>query len=177
MFLLANIGVPMLPVQGLFMAVSLVPIILIEAVIIRKRQSLPFKRSLGGSATANVISTLAGVPLSWGLMFLVMMGGYLIDDALLVKWDSPAVVLAYVVLNAAWLAPYEEQLPWMIPMALAVLLIPSYFLSVWIEYLVGRRIWKEADRKSLWHTMRLANGVTYGILIFICMGLMLMSLK
>jgi hypothetical protein len=167
----------MLPVQGMFMVVALIPIILIEAAIVWKRQAVSLKRSVGGSAAANAVSTLAGVPLSWGLMFLVMMGGYLLDDALSLKWDSPAVMVAYVVLNAAWLAPYEEHLNWMVPMALAILMIPSYFLSVWIEYLVCKRIWKEADRKGIWNTMRFANGVTYGILILICMGLMLMSLK
>ena len=175
--ILANIGVPMLPVQGMFMVVALIPIILIEAVIVWKRQSISFTRSLGGSAAANAVSTLAGVPLSWGLMFLVMMAGYLVDNVLSLKWDSPAVMVAYVVFNAAWLAPYEEYLNWMVPMALVILMIPSYFLSVWIEYLVFNRLWKDIDRKSVWNTMRIANGVTYGILILICMVLMLRNLK
>jgi hypothetical protein len=177
MMILANIGVPMLPVQGMFMVVSLIPIILIEAFIVWKRQSVKFKRSLGGSAAANVVSTLAGVPLSWGLMLLVMLAGNLVDDALSLKWSSPAVMVAYVVLNAAWLAPYEEHLSWMVPMALGILMIPSYFLSVGIEYFVLKRLWKEAERKTLWTTMRIANGATYGILILICIVLMLMNLK
>lgn len=177
MMILANIGVPMLPVQGMFMVLALIPIIVIEAVIVCKKQRASFKRSLGGSAAANAVSTLAGVPLSWGVMLLVMMAGYLFDDALALKWDSPAVMIAYVVLNAAWLAPYEEHLNWMVPMALAILMIPSYFVSVWIEYLVFKRIWKDVDRKSVWNTMRIANGVTYGILILICVLLMLLSLK
>jgi len=179
--ILANAGVPMLPVQWMFMVVALLPIILIEAVVVWRKHAVGFKRSLerslGGSAAANVISTLSGVPLSWGLMFLIMLAGYLIDDALSIKWDSPAVMVAYVVLNAAWLAPHETHLNWMIPMALAILMIPSYFLSVWIEYMVCKRIWKEMNRKEVWNTMRVANGVTYGILILICVGLMLMSLK
>jgi hypothetical protein len=177
MIILANIGVPMLPVQGMFMIVALVPIILVEALIVWRKQSVGFQRSLGGSVAANIVSTLAGVPLSWGLIFLVMITSELVDDALSLSWDSPAVMVAYVVLNAAWLAPYEEHLNWMVPMALAILMIPSYFLSVWIEFLVCKRIWKEADRKGIWNTMRFANGVTYGILILICMGLMLMSFK
>ncbi len=174
MTLLANIGIPMLPVQWMFMVVALIPIVLIEAVIVWKRKSVSFKRSLGSSAAANAVTTLAGVPLSWGLMLLVMMtAGYLTEDTFSLMWDSPAVMIAYVVLNAAWLAPYEEHLNWMVPMALAVLMIPSYFLSVWIEYHVCKRIWKGIDQKSVWNTMRMANGVTYGILILICMGLML----
>ena len=167
----------MLPVQGIFMVVALIPVILIEAVVIWRRESISFKRSLGGSAAANAVSTLAGVPLSWGLMFLVLMASSLIDANFSLDMNSPAIMIAYVILNAAWLAPLEQHLSWMAPMALAILMIPSYFMSVWIEYLVCKWIWKDVDTESLWTTMRTMNGVTYAILILVCIVLMLMNFK
>ena len=48
--------------------------------------------------------------------------------------------------HAAWLAPQEGDLYWMIPTALLILLIPTFVLSVWLESLVLSRLWKGVDR-------------------------------
>lgn len=37
------------------------------------------------------------------------------------------------ILSAAWLGPDEKNLYWMIPVAALGLLVPTYFVSVWIE--------------------------------------------
>ena len=156
------------------MVAALIPIVLIEALVFRHRLDLNYKQSLLGSAAGNAISTVAGVPLSWGLMFLVLIGASFIDLSLPLKWQhSPAGALAYVVLNAAWLAPFETHLNWMIPTALAVLLIPSYFFSVLIEFYICKQVWKNTDRNQLRQAVRAANGITYGILEGICLVLII----
>lgn len=170
---LANIGLPMLPAQGVLMIAALIPVILIEAAIVAKRQSITYANSFGGIAAANLVSTLAGVPLAWGLMLLIQCAGVLVGEPLLVNRDSPAVMAAYVILNAAWLAPDEEHMAWMLPIALAVMMMPSYFVSVCIEYMVCKRIWKPAEPKEIWNTLRIANGATYGMLILACLSLLM----
>src|SRR5438094_902125 len=67
--LLADIGVPMIFVQWPLMICALLPVIVIEALVVRKRLALSYRRAFAGAAQANVVSTLAGVPLAWGLMF------------------------------------------------------------------------------------------------------------
>ena len=39
-----------------------------------------------------------------------------------------------VTVQAPWLIPYEEDLGWMIPIALVVLAVPAYLLSALIEW-------------------------------------------
>jgi hypothetical protein len=59
--LLADAGVPMIFVQWPLMTCALLPVIAIEALVVRKRLSLSYGRAFGGAAKANVASTLAGV--------------------------------------------------------------------------------------------------------------------
>ena len=68
---LADIGVPMIFVQWPLMICALLPVIAIEALVVRKRLSLSYGRAFGGATKANVVSTLAGVPLAWGLMLIL----------------------------------------------------------------------------------------------------------
>ena len=66
--ILGDTGVPMIFIQWPAMICALVPVIAIEAIVIHRNLSLPYRRAFVGSAKANVISTLVGVPLAWVLM-------------------------------------------------------------------------------------------------------------
>jgi ABC-type sulfate transport system permease component len=68
---LADAGVPMICVQWPFMFCALLPVIAIEALIVRHRLHLSNRRSFVAAAKANFFSTLAGVPLAWILMLIV----------------------------------------------------------------------------------------------------------
>jgi hypothetical protein len=59
--LLADAGVPMIFVQWPLMTCALLPVIAIEALVVRKRLSLSYGRAFGGAAKASAASTLAAV--------------------------------------------------------------------------------------------------------------------
>ena len=168
-------GPRMLQRFGFFMFLALLPTILFETVVLRLWMRASWKQTIPGVALGNVISAIVGVPVSWVLMigveYVVFMVGccpvYTVSDT---AFDGVARVIA----SAAALGPSLVQLGWPVPMALAVLLIPCYFLSVWIEYLVIKRRWMDIDRGRLWSGIRLAKGVAYSIMIAFFMVCMLL---
>src|SRR5262245_58063297 len=70
----ADVGVPMLLVMGVPMWASLIVIIPLEAWVARRVLNGDWPRSLRISAAANLVSTVVGVPLTWGLLFVVELG-------------------------------------------------------------------------------------------------------
>lgn len=59
----ANAGVPVIGITVGTMIMLLIPIILFEAAILRKYLDIGYKKTLGPSVRANVLSTIAGLPL------------------------------------------------------------------------------------------------------------------
>src|SRR5438309_5133249 len=106
--LLADVGVPMIFVQWPLMICALLPVIAIEALVVRKRLSLSYGRAFGGAAKANVVSTLAGVPLAWGLMLILEFATILPITLAAERWrwqlHSPLLYLLSV-LGIAWTGP------------------------------------------------------------------------
>lgn len=161
---IANAGIPMIALQMPFMVFALIPIILIEGYLIAKMiQSKP-GRIFGATISANLVSTFLGVPIAWGFMLLINMittggsGGF---------GGSLPIKILGTILAASWLAPFENDLYWMIPFAMMVLLIPSFVVSVyserWIFYLIYRHVERSLIKRSLFR----ANFATYGILLFL----------
>jgi hypothetical protein len=166
---IADAGVPMIALEMPVMFFALVPIILIEAYVIRRRLNLRFRISSIASAAANVVSTIIGIPVAWGAMLalhLLTTGGY----AKGIQTLSQKIVA--VTLQAAWLIPYRSEGYWMIPTAAIVLLVPNYLISVWLERLVARRILRDTDRTRVDATVRLANIVSYSGLLILCLALL-----
>lgn len=145
----ANAGVPMIFVALPTMVVALLPIILAEAVFAMPYLKLPFKMLLRLVARANFFSTFIGIPITWILLvvFQIISGGTGMSN-----FNVPDSRFLAVTWQAPWMGPYEKQLFWMIPTAHLVLLIPFFFASWWVEYLVIRRSLSSAD----W---RIENGV------------------
>jgi hypothetical protein len=52
------------------------------------------------------------------------------------NWHSPLADAVTLVLGAAWVAPGPDASMWVIPAATMVLLIPFFFASYGLEYLV-----------------------------------------
>jgi len=159
----ANAGVPMIflvmPVLGL----SIIPIIIIEAIFLSKKLELAVASAFKVTTISNLVSTLVGIPLTWLLLVLIQMlaggGGAFGLDTTLGKVLS-------VSLQAAWLIPYESDLHWMIPAAGLVLLVPFFFASWWSEYFVSKKILKEHSAQSVKIAVRNANIITYTLLAF-----------
>ena len=69
-----------------------------------------------------------------------------------------------VTVQAPWLIPYEEDLPWMIPAALAALAVPAYALSVFIEWRSLLPFLPPSSRPRALRAVALANIASYALL-------------
>ena len=153
----ANIGVPMVAVFLPPLWLSLIPVIAIEAWVITRLLSLSPKRSVTGVALGNVLSTLVGIPFMWTVLAIVQ--GVFAGSA---RGLATAEERIYAVtVQAPWLIPYEEDLGWMIPVALLVLAVPAYLLSVLIEWRALLPFVETEDRRKTLRAVSLANAASY----------------
>ena len=159
----ANAGVPMIFLVMPALGLSIIPIIIIEAIFLSKKLELAVASAFKVTTISNLVSTLVGIPLTWLLLVLIQMlaggGGAFGLDTTLGKVLS-------VSLQAAWLIPYESDLHWMIPAAGLILLVPFFFASWWSEYFVSKKILKEHSAQSVKIAVRNANIITYTLLAF-----------
>ncbi|HSB08465.1 MAG TPA: hypothetical protein VLM38_03055 [Blastocatellia bacterium] len=158
---LIDVGVPMIFPALPVMLVALLPIIVIEALVLRQYLTIPLSKAGEASGLANLASTFIGVPMTWVTLVAAQLltgGGRafglktLADKFLAVTWQTP------------WLIPYERNLYWMIPTAALVLLVPFFFVSWYLEYLVAGRILKDFDAKKTKRAVAYANLTSYALL-------------
>jgi hypothetical protein len=162
MILFADAGIPMLAVVWPFMWLAFLPVVVIESIVALKSLGIPFRRAFLVTAAANAVSTLAGIPVTWFVLAAIEMT---ITDGRWQPIDTPMQAALAVFQQAAWLCPYEGALDWMIPAAALVLCIPFFFVSVWIEYLVVRRL--VANGRQVLRFCWWANFWSYlGIVVF-----------
>src|SRR6266545_1105668 len=174
---LADAGVPMIFLTFPAMVILLLPIIILEAWLYRRWLDLETWRATKSSALANLASTLVGVPAAWAVMFGVeFCAGFGIAkipalNRMVDKWHSPMAAVVNTILSAAWLVPDEKSLYWMLPVAVLVLMIPTFYLSVWIEaFVVDYMVSVPEDDASNLTTARVrkavrdANLVSYSLL-------------
>jgi len=159
----ANAGVPMIFLAMPALGLSIIPIIIIEAIFLGKKLELDISRAFKITTISNLVSTIVGIPLTWLLLVLIQMlaggGGAFGLDTTMGKVLS-------VTLQAAWLIPYESDLHWMIPVAGLVLLVPFFFASWWSEYFVSKKLLKEQSAQGVKIVVRNANIITYALLAF-----------
>jgi hypothetical protein len=169
---LADMGVPMIFVQWPLMLCALLPVIAIEAFVVRKRLSLSYGRAFGGAAKANVVSTLAGVPLAWGLMLILEFATIFPLTLAAEKWhwrlDSPVFYLLNV-LGIAWTGPPVTSY-WGIAFAATLLLVPTFFVSVRLERPFYRRSYTELDASAVDRSVWFANLCSYAVLFIAACG-------
>jgi hypothetical protein len=170
--LLADVGVPMIFVQWPLMICALLPVIVIEAFVLHKRLRLSYRRAFAGAAQANVISTLAGVPLAWGVMFLLELATALPIIYAAQKWhwhyESPIFYVLYV-LGMAWTGPAGKS-AWPIALAATLLLVPTFFVSVWLERRFYRRSYPDIDTVAVDGASWFANLTSYTLLFVLACG-------
>jgi hypothetical protein len=172
--ILADVGVPMIIVQWPAMFWALIPVIVIEALLIRRWLSLSYSGAFKGTAIANIISTLIGVPLAWFVMFALELGINGSHGA--VKTNSPVLDALHFIAGIAWLTPNEKNIYWEVPTALALLLIPTFFISVWIERFICRKWWKDLNTTSVKRAVFKANLASYAVLFAIACGFLIYNL-
>ncbi|HUR96987.1 MAG TPA: hypothetical protein VMZ26_02850 [Pyrinomonadaceae bacterium] len=173
MLLLFDMGVPMIMPTISFMVLALVPLVLVESLYISRVLRIRFSNTVGSVMIANLISTLAGVPFTWLLLFLlqVFTGG-------LSRYNATGSVgtIMSVTLQAPWLLPLGREEFWKFHLAGLFLLIPFFFATWVIEYAAVRNRLATgtveaghiADLRSaermVWKAFRNANLLTYGLI-------------
>ena len=130
---LFNMGVPMIFPTMLLMIVGLLPIVFLEAYLISSGLGIGLRKSLKSVALANLVSTLFGIPITWFLLFIIQIisGGPSVID-ISSFWGK----LFAFTLQAPWLPPYGNADRWVFLAASLFLLIPFFFASWFVEYIV-----------------------------------------
>ncbi|MCK5384393.1 MAG: hypothetical protein KAJ29_02370 [Alphaproteobacteria bacterium] len=172
----AGTGVPMILVAMPAMIIGLIPIIIIEGFILEKRLPISKKKALISSGVSNLVSTLIGVPLTWGFLFIIeyiLMEPVNLDHYLFYMLPTPIYKIVITVIFAPWLIPYENDLDWMIPTAMIVLMFPFFFASWKIETYVTTKMNKNLNYKKVNPTCFTANAITYFLLVLYPLGMFL----
>jgi hypothetical protein len=170
--ILADAGVPMLMLEWPVLLIVLVPVIVVEAFLYSRWLRIPMRSAFVGSAKANGLSTLVGVPLAW-IVMLALEIMVMVPTAMLTHGEGPKSPLWELVgflVGIAWLGPPERKLFWMVPLAAALLLVPTFIVSVLIERRVCRASWPDAEEGPLRRAVWRANLVSYGMLFVVAIA-------
>ena len=156
----ADMGIPMiawiLPVSWL----SLIPIILVEAIVAARLLKKNYWAALKLSTAANTISTIIGIPVTWLLMTFAQM---LVGGDRAHGLTTFAQKMYAVTIQSPWLLPYgKSSLRWMFPAAGIFLCVPFFFASVLCEYLVVKKFCDNSVIVKHWSWI--ANAITYGLI-------------
>ena len=130
----ANMGVPVFANVAAYSWLLLVPIIAIEAYLLRRQARVTIGRAAAVAAWANLVSTLLG-------SFVVL-----------------AVGLAFGIAGILVLPGAQSDV------AVLIALVPCFYLSVWIETAVATQYLEGRRRAEVWNLFFLANTFSYGLL-------------
>jgi hypothetical protein len=159
----ADAGIPMLMLVWPGFIVLLAPIIIIEAWCFRRILRTRWKEALVVATRANLVSTLVGIPLTWLVMFFIQLGFELGADGLSV--DRSRVFNAlYPFVAVAWVAG-EGQSIWEIFLAVSLLSVVFYFVSVVVERRVAAHWCPTVDVLEIRRWSWQANTISYGTII------------
>ena len=176
MILLFDMGLPMIMPTMYFMVPALIPIVLIESVYVARKLRISFRKTVGSIFFANLVSTLVGLPFTWGLLFLIQIvtGG---TSSYHVSGSVGRIL--EVTLQAPWLLPFGREEFWIFHSAALFLLIPFFFATWFIEYLMVRnRLGAEAAEaepetdlaatgRRISSAVRNANLISYGLIALV----------
>ena len=116
------------------------------------------------SAKANLLSTAAGVPFAWFVMVAIQFSTAfpIMSAANKGHWQIDDSPLEYVldVLTMAWTAGSPRA----VALAATLLLVPTFFVSVYLERRSYRRSWPDLDRAAVHRCVWLANVASYTLL-------------
>lgn len=169
--ILANVGLPMIAIYLPPAWLALLPIILIEAGYGVRRLHLPMGRAFVAQATANCVSTLIGIPVTWVVLAL--------GEMFVLQWAAgvtpePLLLVVGAVFGAAWLGPGAEQTSWMVPLAVVVLTAPFYAMSIVSERPVVAQFFRHVSRPVIRRWTLQANAISYTFLVaLVLMGWLL----
>lgn len=160
---LADSSVPMLFWHMLAIFAALVPIVLIEAYSAKRILGLTIGQAIGPISASNFTSMLVAFPMLWVVWLSAqqLVGGDTVHS-LNTWWKQ----LYAVTVQAPWIMHSGRDLYWMVPAAAIVMLVPAFFLSVWVEKVVLQWFWKNEDKRRLTKFSFMAHVPSYATLVF-----------
>lgn len=124
----ADAGIPMLPVQYPQILLYIIPIIVIEAVYLRRHLNVKMRRTVIAVTTVNLVTVGLGYPLTWGMYKALdgVIGFPASPDPVFTRvWQLPMWVA--VRLFPSWTGPAQGI--WPVLAVYVLLLLPGFVLS------------------------------------------------
>lgn len=147
--LLANVAVPLLFPQPLLMALALLVVVPVETLLLRGT----CRFSLKDVFAANVYSTLWGLPVAY--LVLALFG------VLHAQGEPPWAGVGFT----SHVASTDDHHWWILPLAMFVVLVPCYVLSVVLESRFLGRLSSAPERSALTRSLARANLSSYLVLL------------
>ncbi|MEI8290136.1 MAG: hypothetical protein WCH99_11745 [Verrucomicrobiota bacterium] len=150
--MLADVAIPIVFKQWPLMLGALVPVIIVEALLIRRWVQLSYRDAFIGMTKANLLSTLAGIPLAWLVMFVLFV-----------------IMVPVAIAQDKWHMDFSDSLVFQVVsfvIGMGFLLVPSFYVSVWLESRICRRAWPGIDPVIVRRGVFRANLASY-IMVFI----------
>ncbi|HEX8815905.1 MAG TPA: hypothetical protein VF753_10430 [Terriglobales bacterium] len=180
----ADAALPLLIFTIPAVILMLIPTVLLEGIILKLSLRLGWMQALKASLIANAASTVAGVPLATLLSYGANMALSPWIRQVVLRgrhWQSPTGDALMALANSAYISAYVGEAPWLLPVALLIILVPAYFISWavenWIVGAVLRRgadvIEPAADRINC--TVRRANFLSYSLLYVLAATILIRS--
>lgn len=171
--ILANVALPTFFGHGIFLLLGLLPIALIEGMVLRQRiQSVQWKRAFTLALRANLKSTIVGIPFAWfSSLLLSIPFTYLVGQANTDWGEKWSIVLGHAFLSGGF-HPYDPKLSLA---ASTALLIPYYYISVYLEFGSIQKHLDEVDRVDVKMAVLSMNRMTYLILAVASLALIFTS--
>ena len=162
--ILANVGIPSFLPHFSLMLVGLFIVTAVETVTLRKVLGQPWWASYRATLTANLYSTLVGLPFAWMLILFGLVGTSMLASLTPLKdSDFLGAFLSEMAFNGGSVPGFSTELSR--ACAALVLLIPFYFMSVWIERRHLQKKFSELDRAVLGRAVRRMNLHSYSIFL------------
>ncbi|MBI4879359.1 MAG: hypothetical protein HY812_06820 [Planctomycetes bacterium] len=160
---LLNVGIPFFQTDPRAIAMLLVPVIAVEAIVVRRLTRIPWGKVVITGVVANAYTTLAGYPIGWVFMrgIRALAGHkYYGGSWFQFPWDE----LVNSAFYDTWLSQSMGSLAiWAVYAGALLLLVLTFLFSVWIETLACASMLKRPVAE-LRVAIRKANLLSYGLL-------------
>ncbi len=158
---LANMGIPMLAIAWPALWLSFVPVVLIEACFLKRMIGVTFGNATKAMLYANMVSTLVGVPLVWGMLLAIefAIGSTLLSGEL----TSKASIVAMTIIGAPWIGGGGET-SLDVAVAFAILAVWFCLASILVEHRVLRRRFEGFAYNAILRCVAIANVTTYAVI-------------
>lgn len=151
----ADAAIPTLALAWPGMLVVFVPVVAIEALVLARVLNVGAHRSAIVGTVANLLSTLAGIPLAYGVTTAGVLGVQRLPGASYLK-------------SAAFLG-HSTRVEGAVGL---VVLLGAFFLVSWgVEYLVAVRMLRDERPGDVGRAVLIGNALSYALLAFIVVPL------